>query len=105
MTRALAPESERRSRPWLANLDRSGNAPRSWPEDRQPWSERRQQWLDTLERADAFLAGDIDAPEGCRPQSWGSPVYDREAIERTLANGGVVVPCGETKNVFMRWAQ
>jgi hypothetical protein len=104
-TRALAPESERRSRPWLANLMRNGAEPRSWPHgpNSQPWPERRQQWLDTLARADAFLAGEVDAPPGCRPHSWGSPEYDREAIESTIANGGFVIDCGPTKNVFLRW--
>lgn len=101
--RALAPAAERRGRRWLANLDRSLEAPEGWPEDRQPWSARRAQWAATLARADAFLRREIDAPPGCRPHSWGSPVYDAEEIARTLENGGFVVNCGETKNTFLRW--
>lgn len=101
--RALAPASERRSRPWLANLDRSLEAPEGWPEESQPWSARRAQWAATLARADAFLRREIDAPPTCRPHSWGSPVYDAEEIASTIENGGFVVNCGETRNVFLRW--
>jgi len=102
-TRALAPAEERRSRPWLANLDRSGDAPAGWPERDQAWSERRGQWLAALARADAFLAREVDAPAGCNPHSWGSPTYDAAQIASTIANGGFVVSCGNTANVFLRW--
>lgn len=103
--RALAPASERRSRPWLANLDRSGDEPRLWPHgsNSQPWSERRPQWLAALARADAFLERRVDAPAGCNPHSWGSPTYDAAQIQSTLANGGHIVNCGNTANVFLRW--
>lgn len=102
-TRALAPAHARRNRTWIAELDRSGNAPASWNESSQPWSARRGQWLATLARADAFLRGEIDAPDGCRPHAWGSPVYDREALERAFARGAVAQSCGDTKNVFYRF--
>lgn len=103
-TRALAPESERRDRVWIANLSRDDGAPRGWPEANQRWADRDAQWRAALDRADAFLRGEIDAPPGCRPHSWGSPDYDAEAIARTIANGGFVVNCGPgTKNVFLRW--
>lgn len=103
-TRALAPQEARRSRPWLANLSRAPGAPRGWNENAQHWSERDAQWRAALARADAFLAGEVDAPRGCRPKSWGSPDYDAEQIASTLARGGwVVTACGATRNVFLSW--
>ncbi len=102
-TRALAPEEARRNRPWLANLSRAPGAPRGWREDRMRWADRDAQWRATLDLADAFLAGRVDAPDGCRPNSWGSPVYDADDIARTLARGGRVIDCGRTRNVFLRW--
>lgn len=101
-TRALAPASQRRDRPWIATLTRGDAAPVGWREERQPWAERREQWAATLARADAFLAGEIDAPDGCRPQSWGGSM-DQARIDRILARGGRVIACGDTKNVFLRF--
>lgn len=103
LRRALAGASARVNRVWIANLDRSGNAPIGWDESRQPWSARRGQWLATLERADAFLRGEIDARDGCRPTSWGSPVWDREELDRAFARGAVAQACGDVKNVFYRF--
>lgn len=99
--RALAPADQRRNRTWIADLQRNEHAPIGWPHESQPWSARRDQWRDLLARTDAIVAGEIEL--SCTAQTWGSEVYDREQIARILANGGRVVDCGATRNVFLRF--
>lgn len=99
--RALAPAERRRNRPWIASLSRVAGPPHGWPASSQPWSARSAQWGTLLHRMDHVVAGDIRV--SCNAHTWGSAVYDKDAIERILANGGRVVDCGPTKNVYLRF--
>lgn len=97
--RALALPGERRNRPWIAHLSRSLDAPGEWPEDRQHWIERRDQWREALERMDRFVRGEVRAP--CSPSTWGSPVYDRDELDAAIENGARRLDCGATRNEFL----
>ncbi len=99
--RALAPANERRNRPWIANLNRTHEEPSGCNRASQPWSARRSQWVALLDLMDRVVAQEL-IPR-CNAQTWGSKIYDRENIERILANGGYIVDCGNTKNVFLRF--
>jgi hypothetical protein len=99
--RALAPVDARRNRPWIAGLQRNHRAPAHWPHQSQPWSARSASWRALLARTDDVVAGRVTVE--CNAQTWGSPVYDAKNIARILANGGRVVPCGRTRNQFLRF--
>lgn len=98
--RALAPASARRNRPWLAGLTRSLDAPPLWPHANQPWTARRGQWRDLLTRMDRVAAGRSKLT--CIAHVWGGPEVDAKRIARILANGGRIVSCGRTRNIFLR---
>ena len=98
--RALAPAERRRDRFYIAHLRHDDTKPEAWNEDANRWSDYSAAWLQTLEEvADVIAHGGRGE---CRATDWGSPVYDREEIDRKLANGWEVVDCGATRNTYLR---
>ena len=57
---AIKPHSAN-SRPWLFSLRRDGKRPTHWPAAVR-WSDHRDRWVETLQAADAMLAGDTPDP-------------------------------------------
>lgn len=89
------------TRAWVAELDASFERPASWPESAVPWDEvGREKWARVLANVDAALAG--RARIRCEASTWGSPVVDAERLARMTAAGWELVPCGATRNVFVR---
>jgi hypothetical protein len=101
------------------NLRPDGREPANWPRflpgesdgvtvvlrPHPPWSNYRDAWLATLERArevSSWTLDDIDEWSVCDGQvhDWGSPRLDRARAESL---GLIEVECGETRNDF--WAR
>jgi hypothetical protein len=96
----------RTSRPWVAELNERGDAPRSWPRvwvardgrvmEHPGWGVFRARWLALLEECRRIVAGEVASSCVEPPHDWGGPVDD----ERARRLGLVRVSCGETRNRF-----
>src|SRR5690606_15088176 len=90
-------------RPWIAQLDRSGRKPASWPETAS-WDRHRPKWERVLELAVEAVEGRL--PHTCegRPDFWGSPTHatDQSRIRRGVRRGfWKVIRCEGAKNTFL----
>lgn len=87
-------------RPWLAELNARGRAPRSWDATVTiPWSRRRASWLETLQAARDILEAPRNPCDG-NPLDWG--VHSAVARYRRAYIRAVTLDCGPTVNVFLR---
>lgn len=90
-------------RPWIAQLDRSGDRPEAWPSSAS-WTVHRPKWERVLELAGKAVGGEL--PHQCdgQPHHWGSPTHpnDQSRIKRGIRRGfWRVIECPGTKNTFL----
>lgn len=83
-------------RDWLQHLERDGRRPRGWRA--ASWERHRPLWLQTLDEADALLAGERTHRCVELPTSWGSRTDVRVHLAADPTLRWVDVDCGRTLN-------
>ncbi|MCP4204257.1 MAG: hypothetical protein GY769_20260 [bacterium] len=74
---------------WVLGLNFAAIAPESWPADADWDRWYREPWLETIDRAEAWLDGEIRADCKYRPLHWGGMrrARDRARANRAIASG------------------
>ena len=74
---------------WVLDLNFAGTEPEGWPRERARWSRARDAWLATLDRAEAWLDGNLRARCRYRPMHWGGMriARDRARADRAVLSG------------------
>lgn len=88
-------------RDWLQHLERDGRRPRGWRA--ASWERHRPLWLQTLDEADALLAGERTHRCVELPTSWGSRTDVRVHLAADPTLRWVDVECGNTRNRVGRY--
>lgn len=96
MARAHSAHLSSPSRPWIAELDASGERPESWPVG-LAWEPARDEWFRTLAVVREVLGGGGHGCDGT-PLVWGGPRVDRDRLDRWYARGFDRLECGTTRN-------